>query len=90
MGEEEKQFNETLNKYANNFTNEDAYLINDYLTTLQQENQQLKKQLEKCGRIKKEIHEKLIDFLCTEYYCSQGKELYDFCSELLCLLLVQC
>lgn len=40
---EEKQFNETLNKYANNFTNEDAYLINDYLTTLQQENKQLKR-----------------------------------------------
>lgn len=45
MNKEEKQFNETLNKYANNFTNEDAYLINDYLTTLQQENKQLQEEL---------------------------------------------
>lgn len=44
--------------------------------------QQLKEELEKNEKMKQEAIELLKEFLCSEYYCSQGKELYDFCSDL--------
>lgn len=44
--------------------------------------QQLKEELEKNEKMKQEAIELLKDFLCSGYYCSQGKELYDFCSDL--------
>ena len=46
------------------------------------EKQQLKEELEKNEKMKQEAIELLKEFLCSEYYCSQGKELYDFCSDL--------
>lgn len=51
-------------------------------TELLEENNQLKEELEKNEKMKQEAIELLKEFLCSEYYCSQGKELYDFCSDL--------
>lgn len=51
-------------------------------TELVEENSQLKEELEKNEKMKQEAIELLKEFLCSEYYCSQGKELYDFCSDL--------
>lgn len=42
---------------------------------LQQENKQLQEKLDK-------LNAKLTDFLCTEYYCAQGKELAKFCEDI--------
>lgn len=51
-------------------------------TELLEENNQLKEELEKNEKMKQEAIELLKEFLCSEYYCSQGKELYGFCSDL--------
>ena len=51
-------------------------------TELLEENNQLKEELEKNEKMKQEAIELLKEFLCSEYYCSQGKELHDFCSDL--------
>lgn len=42
----------------------------------------LEEQLKASEKARKETMKLLKDFLCSEYYCSQGKELYDFCLNL--------
>lgn len=87
MYEEEKAIEFLKNKTTNySLSGEELhyYLILYYLIiNLQKENQQLKEQLEASKKARKEAIEILKEFLCTEYYCSQGKELYDFCSKLM-------
>lgn len=43
----------------------------------------LMEKVQKSEKAREEAIEILKEFLCTEYYCSQGKELYDFCSKLM-------
>lgn len=53
---------------------------------LEQENQQLKEQLQQKEDIINKIKDCVEEFLCSEYYCSQGLELHDFCVKILEIL----
>lgn len=79
MTEEEKAIEFLKNKTINySLSSEELhyYSILYYLII------NLKQQLEASEKARKEATELLKDFLCSEYYCSQGKELYDFCLNL--------
>ena len=58
------------------------YQITDFMRSLEEENQQLKEQLQQKQDIIIKVKDKIKKFLCSEYYCSQGLELHNFCVNL--------
>lgn len=51
-----------------------------------EENKQLKEQLQQKEDIINKAKDCVEEFLCSEYYCSQGLELHDFCVKILEIL----
>ena len=49
----------------------------------ERENRELKRQLKQKENITNKIKDCVEEFLCSEYYCSQGLELHDFCVKVL-------
>ena len=66
----------------NNDGNDNIRLINSLLQSLKE----LKEQLQQKEDIIDKIKDCIEEFLCSEYYCSQGLELHDFCVKILEIL----
>lgn len=49
----------------------------------ERKNRELKQQLKQKENITNKIKDCVEEFLCSEYYCSQGLELHDFCVKVL-------
>ena len=84
----EETFEELVNglEFIESFTLYGRKSLKYRIKRLQNENQQLKEQLQQKEDIINKIKDCVEEFLCSEYYCSQGLELHDFCVKILEIL----
>ena len=83
-------YDEAKKDFAKNIN--DSYTLNLAVSVLEDrkellnENLKLQQKLQQKEDIINKIKDCVEEFLCSEYYCSQGLELHDFCVKILKIL----